>query len=140
MADDIKIDIGDPQIRTNFPDVVRDFQIMVGVAGTVDVRDGVYGRQVLDVGSYRAVALTLIGPAVIEIPPSSALQALCVLVLTIRQGSGAPHAVEWPDNITWAGNYAPALSLNTGGLDVIQLMSTDGGATWFGGRLTQMGS
>ena len=63
-----------------------------------------------------------------------------MLVLKIEQGSGAPHAVEWPDNITWAGNYAPALALNPGGVDVIQLMSMDGGATWFGGRLTQMGS
>lgn len=54
-----------------------------------------------------------------------------VITLLVRQGTGANKA-EWDAKIHWPDNVPPILSVEAGRVDVFQLLTTDGGVTYFG--------
>ena len=50
--------------------------------------------------------------------------------LTIIMTNGGSQTVNWPASVDWAGGSAP--SLTASGVDVVELVTTDGGTTWYG--------
>ena len=50
-----------------------------------------------------------------------------VMVLKI---AGSSYTISWPASVKWAGGTAPTLS--TGNIDVISLLTVDGGTNWYG--------
>jgi Chaperone of endosialidase len=62
------------------------------------------------------------------------------ITLILRQ-SGLPNTVTFPNTITWVGGTPPTLSKSGAGfVDVINLITDDGGATFIGGSSAGTGS
>lgn len=53
------------------------------------------------------------------------------ITLILEQQRGA-HKVTWPANVSWPMKHIPILSNQKGEIDTIELVSYDGGNTWFG--------
>jgi hypothetical protein len=53
------------------------------------------------------------------------------LTLVVTQGVGGSKTIAWPGSVKWAGT-APTLSTVAGKIDVITLMTFDGGTSWLG--------
>jgi hypothetical protein len=56
------------------------------------------------------------------------------IVLWIEQGSGGSHDITWSGStISWGGpNTPPVLSTSVGKVDIINLITINGGTKWFG--------
>lgn len=46
--------------------------------------------------------------------------------------SGSTHTVTWPFTVAWPGGTAPTITPTNGAVDIITLMTFDGGTTFFG--------
>ncbi|QYW05822.1 tail fiber protein [Vibrio phage vB_VpaP_G1] len=53
------------------------------------------------------------------------------LTLILRQNTGT-NKVTWPSGMKWPNGSAPPLSWTQGAEDVFEIMTYDGGATWYG--------
>lgn len=56
---------------------------------------------------------------------------VCYVYLMLKQGSGA-NQVTWGDNIKWSYSRLPRLSYEPNYIDMITLMTLDGGVSWIG--------
>ncbi|WP_332117229.1 hypothetical protein [Azorhizobium caulinodans] len=100
----------------------------------------VAGDVTLDMSQQRAFRLRLQGDGQLAFAGAPGGALLISLVIQLVQGVGAPHQVSWPAGVAWSGGYAPSLVAVSGGTDIFQLLSFDGGATWCAGRLMQTGA
>ena len=56
---------------------------------------------------------------------------LAEIRIYLKQGTGS-NTVAWPENIKWLDGIKPVTSFTKNSIDVVQLSSVDGGATWLG--------
>jgi hypothetical protein len=70
------------------------------------------------------VTLTLSSP-----PPSN--DALAVTFILIQDGTGS-RTVTWPGSVKWPGGVAPVLTTAAGKIDVVTLITYDGGTSYLG--------
>lgn len=56
---------------------------------------------------------------------------LAEIRIYLKQGTGA-NTIAWPENIKWLDGIKPVTSFTKDSIDVVQLSSVDGGATWLG--------
>ena len=56
------------------------------------------------------------------------------ITLLLTQGTGA-NKISWPSNVKWSYGREPVLTFTQNSIDVIQLLSVDGGSTWYGSLL-----
>lgn len=56
---------------------------------------------------------------------------LAEIRIYLKQGTGA-NTVAWPKNVKWLDGIKPVTSFTKDSIDVVQLSSVDGGATWLG--------
>lgn len=52
--------------------------------------------------------------------------------LILKQDATGSRLVTWPASTKWASGPAPTLSTAAAAIDIITLMTTDGGTTWYG--------
>jgi hypothetical protein len=57
----------------------------------------------------------------------------CSMLLILRQDGTGGWEVTWPASVEWPDGMAPVLSTDPNGVDIVTLVSNDGGATWYGG-------
>lgn len=62
------------------------------------------------------------------IPASGKVSSITIMFTM----DGTPRTVAWPPSVRWAGGTAPTLSSIAGRVDIITLITRDGGANWFG--------
>lgn len=67
---------------------------------------------------------------IINISESTPAARQITLILT--QDSVGARLVKWPTNVRWASAIPPVLSFLPNRTDVVTLLSTDNGATWYG--------
>ena len=63
-------------------------------------------------------------------PPLSGRAGACTLIL--RQDGTGGRTLAWPGTVRWPGGTEPTISAAPNAVDVISLVTRDGGATWFG--------
>lgn len=80
----------------------------------------------LSLGDYFTVALTENASIVINNPPGSGFGG--AIFVRITQDS-TPRTVTWPASFRWEGS-APAVSTAPGAVDLLSLVTLDGGTTW----------
>lgn len=56
----------------------------------------------------------------------------CAFTLILRQDGTGSRTVTWPASVDWDSGAAPTLSTGAGEVDVIVLLTVDGGTTWLG--------
>ena len=56
---------------------------------------------------------------------------LAEIRIYLKQGTGS-NTVAWPENVKWLDGIKPVISFTKNSIDVVQLSSVDGGATWLG--------
>ena len=88
-----------------------------GGARTIDLEDG---NNFTATVSASTVTWTFSNP--------TASDELCGFTLFLTNGGS--QTVNWPGSVDWAGGTAPTLT--TSGLDILVLVTTDGGTMWHG--------
>jgi hypothetical protein len=61
-------------------------------------------------------------------PPTSSFFTRVLAIIT----NGNAFAVTWPASVVWLGGGTPTLKVS--GVDIIELVTKDGGTTWYGAR------
>lgn len=56
---------------------------------------------------------------------------LAEIRIYLKQGTGS-NTIAWPENVKWLDGIKPVTSFTKNSIDVVQLSSVDGGATWLG--------
>jgi hypothetical protein len=92
----------------------------------------VSGAQAMDLASQNYFAYTLTGNATLSFSnvPSSGV-VIAVTVELIQDGTGS-RTVTWPGSVKWPGGVAPVLTTTAGKIDVVTLITRDGGTSWLG--------
>lgn len=104
----------------------------------VDARTGVSGAVALNLDLARAFSLLLTDDVVLSLSSATAGDPELISALVrIEQGAGGGHEVTWPGSVAWSSGYAPSLLTAVGGVDILQLLSFDGGQSWSAGRIMQ---
>ena len=57
------------------------------------------------------------------------------VLIEVTQGAGGSHTLAYAAGIKWPAGTAPTLSTAAGAIDIITLITFDGGATWYGSFL-----
>lgn len=81
--------------------------------------------------SYRTWKITLTAASValsLATVPAGAFYG----TIHLTQDSAGSRLVGWPGAITWESGSAPTLSTSAGSVDIISLVTIDGGASWIG--------
>ena len=55
-----------------------------------------------------------------------------VLTLILRQDATGSRTVTWPGSVTWISGAVPTLHTAASSVDIVQLITVDGGTTWLG--------
>jgi hypothetical protein len=63
-------------------------------------------------------------------PPDPGRAGACTLIL--RQDGAGGRTLAWPGAVRWPGGQPPAITNAPNAIDVISLVTRDGGLTWFG--------
>lgn len=88
----------------------------------------IIGSAAIDGAKGNIVTCTVIGAVTFALTASTDAGYCRVLTLIIRNGGN--YTVTWPEVINWTGKEAPKLTET--GRDVITLVTTDSGVSWFG--------
>lgn len=81
-------------------------------------------------GAWQRVAMTgNITSVSFSDPPASGKAFAITLEL---EHSGAARTVTWPGSVKWPGGTTPTLSSAASDIDIITLVTRDGGTTWYG--------
>jgi hypothetical protein len=84
-----------------------------------------------ETGSVFEVVLTEnVGALNLLNPPLAGRAGACTLIL--RQDGTGGRTLAWPGTVRWPGGAAPTITAAPNAVDVISLITRDGGATWFG--------
>jgi hypothetical protein len=52
-------------------------------------------------------------------------------ILFVTQDATGTREITWPAGFRWQGGFSPSLSTVPGATDIVQVMTIDGGASWF---------
>ena len=124
LADGIPIDMQDAVLRS--PEL-RDF---AETSPAATIASGVLTLD-FEAGSVFEVAMTQNVSALNLVnPPLSGRAGACTLIL--RQDGTGGRTLAWPGAVRWPGGLPPTITAAPNAVDVISLVTRDGGATWFG--------
>lgn len=86
----------------------------------------------VDLVNGNVYELTLTGNCTITLsnPPATGRAGSVTLILT-QDGTGS-RTITWPSSVKWSNTSAPTLTTTAGAVDIIQLLTTNGGTTWRG--------
>lgn len=70
--------------------------------------------------------------AVSNVPTGGA----CLLTIIRRKSNTSPYSITWGSAVKWDGGVAPVLGTVTTKVEVITLLTVNGGTTWYGGYMT----
>lgn len=84
-----------------------------------------------DISTYGVVDITLTGNCTISITGPTAGQGWSATFILRQDGTGS-RTVSWPAGTVWPGGSEPTLSTAAGAIDIVVLMTVDGGTEWFG--------
>lgn len=54
------------------------------------------------------------------------------MTILLRQDGTGARVVTWPAEVTWPNDVEPVLSVAPGSVDIVSVLTIDGGASWFG--------
>jgi hypothetical protein len=111
-----------------------DIQSPTGVRATYEIRQALNSTATttLDCSLYNAFVVTLAASiTTLTLSNVPASGNVYTLTLFIVQGAG-PYTITWPAAVKWPGASAPTLTTTNGKIDVITLVTYDGGTTWLG--------
>lgn len=76
--------------------------------------------------------LTLTGNCILTLsnPPATGKAGSLTLIL-VQDGTGS-RTITWPASVKWPNGTAPTLTTTASAVDVVQLVTVDGGTTWYG--------
>lgn len=77
-------------------------------------------------------SLTLTGNVTLSVSNPAASGIASSLTLFLTQDSTGSRTVTWPTTTKWDSGTAPTLSTAAGAIDVVTLITQDGGTTWYG--------
>jgi hypothetical protein len=87
--------------------------------------------QSISVASYGVVDLTLTANCALTLTGATAGTAWSITFILRQDGTGS-RTVTWPSGTDWAAATAPTLTTTASGVDVVTLLTVDGGTTWLG--------
>ena len=91
------------------------------------------GAETLNVANGNVFNLTLTGNVsgitVSNVPASG---KRCKVEMVLIQGGAGSYTIIWPVTTKWHLGVAPVLSTTVGDIDIITLITIDGGTTWYG--------
>jgi hypothetical protein len=90
-----------------------------GSTETLDLADG----NVHDVTLTANCTLTLTG---------ATAGTACGMTIVARQDGTGGRTLTWPGSVAWVGGSAPTLQTAANAVDIIALLTLDGGTSWFG--------
>lgn len=73
---------------------------------------------------------TNIGTLAFSNPPTSG-QAFVVTIIRIKDATGTARTITFPASVKWAGGAAPTLTSTASCVDILTLVSYDGGTTYY---------
>jgi len=84
-----------------------------------------------DTAAYHGITITgnITTLSISNIPASPALFSL---TLELIQGGSGGYTVTWPGAVKWPGGISPVLSTTVGKIDVVTLITRNGGTSWLG--------
>lgn len=62
-------------------------------------------------------------------PPATGKLGTITMILT---ADGTSRTITWPGSVVWPGGVAPTMTATNGKRDIITLITTNAGTTWFG--------
>lgn len=87
--------------------------------------------ETVDVSVARTYDLTLTADCTLTLSGAVTAEAWYLTLLLRQDGTGG-RLVTWPGSVVWASGSAPTLSTVAGDVDVVSLVTVDGGTTWLG--------
>jgi hypothetical protein len=91
------------------------------------------GTLTLDLQSgnvFEAVLSEDVTSLVLANPPAAGRAGSCTLI--VRQDATGGRTLAWPASVLWAGGAQPAITIDAGAIDIVALITRDGGTTWYG--------
>ena len=88
----------------------------------------VSGTKAISGASANVQSMTIAANTTITLTAGASASECRVLTLIITNGGA--FTVTWPASVKWAGGSAPTFS--AAGVDVVTLLTVDGGVTWLG--------
>ena len=87
--------------------------------------------EALDLGAGNVHDLTLTADCTITLTGATAGVACSMLILLRQDGTGG-WLVTWPGSVSWPDATPPVLATDPNAVDVVSLVTLDGGTTWYG--------
>lgn len=87
--------------------------------------------QTVNIGAHGVVDITLTGNCTFTFAGTPAGRAWSVTLVLRQDGTGS-RTVTWPASTKWNLGAAPSLSTTASAIDIVNLVTVDGGTTWFG--------
>ena len=91
------------------------------------------GTLVLDLASGNVFEVTLtqnVTSLILANAPAAGRAGSCTLI--VRQDATGGRSLAWPGSTNWAGGAPPAITSAANAIDVLSLVTRDGGVTWYG--------
>jgi len=105
--------------------------ILAGYYEDVATPSSVSGVLTLAVG-YNVNEVTLTENVTTLALPSPASGDSFNITLILKQDATGSRTFAWPASVKWAGGASPSISSAANAIDIYNLMTTDGGTTWYG--------
>lgn len=86
----------------------------------------------IDLQNGNVFNITLTGSCLFSFSNPPASGKACSITLILTQDGNGNRSASWPASVKWPSATAPTLSAGSGDVDIIQLMTVDGGTTWLG--------
>lgn len=90
--------------------------------------------ETVDLAAARTYDVTLTANCAVSLTGAVTAEAWAVSILLRQDGTGG-RTVTWTDTIGWAGGSAPVLQTAGGSVDIVTLLTVDGGTTWLGAHV-----
>lgn len=83
----------------------------------------------VDASAGNIIEVTITGNLSINLTAATATTGICRVLTFLIKNAGS-NTVTWPTSVLWADGEKPELSSN--GVDIINVMTIDGGGSWYG--------
>lgn len=97
---------------------------------TLHTDSSVSGAHEIDLDDGNIHDLTLTGAATFTL--AGTIVGYARLQLALRQDGTGGRTVTWPGSVSWEGDAAPDLQTAANAVDWLDLVTVDGGTSWFG--------
>jgi hypothetical protein len=136
------VDAGGYFAGTDVEAVLQELGAGFGINEPVEVVTSAGATETIDYDTAHFWDITLTANCVLSITNPPPDQTWGQLVIILRQSATAPDTVTWPASVEWPdtdgtpGGAAPTLFTVDGAVDVVTLVTVDGGVTWGGSHGT----